>query len=96
MVLFEEVRKGNQSSHRVVKRRIGEAAISDQTRLSGTGVRSGRIGDLFSRQRLASRHTAIGDFCGNRHQAGQPKTDLVRERRFDRYGRRFLKFRITG
>jgi len=66
--------------------------------LPGTGVRAGRIGDLLLGSVLLLVTLPLAIFVAIAIKLDSPGPILVRERRIDRYGRRFftLKFRITG
>jgi lipopolysaccharide/colanic/teichoic acid biosynthesis glycosyltransferase len=66
--------------------------------LPETGVRAGRACDLFLGSVLLLITLPLAFFVAIAIKLDSPGPILVRERRIDRYGRRFfaLKFRITG
>jgi len=66
--------------------------------LPETGVRAGRVCDLFLGSLLLLVTLPLAIFVATAIKLDSPGPILVRERRIDRYGRRFfaLKFRITG
>ena len=72
--------------------------MSDQTRLTETGVRAGRIGDLALASILLLVTLPLAIFVAIAIKLDSAGPIFVRERKLDRYGRRFfaLNFRIIG
>jgi len=77
---------------------LEEAAISDLTRSAETGVRAKRIADLVLASVLLLVTLPLAILVAIAIKLDSPGPVFVRERRVDRYGRRFcaLSFRIAG